>query len=114
MQLVCTYEEEEDLSGGYKEARDDWEAPYRKIRELGNDIEHLVLVSGIVVTAKAKRHKASSVLLRCKNCGAEQDIRLNEGMGGAQLPKRCDTQQNAANGGGGGVIDNVWEDHAHE
>jgi len=105
IQLVCRYTDQEGAlaagaGGNYRgTTADDWTVPYRRIREVSTELEQLVLVSGIVVQSKPKRHKATSVLIRCKSCTTELRINVHAGFGGAALPKKCpnDEKQNGPN-----------------
>jgi len=104
VQLISDYKEDDYDAGMYQSvSKDDFQVPYKRIRELSNDIENLVLVSGVVVQTKSKRHKAMKLKLRCKNCGHMCDYDVKEGLGGCILPKKC--AGNLAATGAGGVDD---------
>jgi len=60
------------------------------IRELTSDrVEELVVVQGIVVSAKRARHKARKVFLKCSNCENVKEITINSGFNSAHVPTSC-------------------------
>lgn len=67
------------------------------IRELTSDrIEELVVVQGIVVSAKRARHKSRKVSLRCSNCENVKEITINSGFNSAHIPGQCEGSKLAA------------------
>merc|ERR1719502_922027 len=62
-----------------------------KIRQLTSDqVEKLVVIQGIVVSAKKSRHKARKVCLRCSNCENFKEITVGAGFTAAHIPGACD------------------------
>jgi len=67
------------------------------IRELTSDrVEELVVVQGIVVSAKRARHKARKVFLKCSNCENVKEITINSGFNSAHVPTSCEGSKTAA------------------
>jgi len=67
------------------------------IRELTSDrIEELVVVQGIVVSAKRARHKSRKIALRCSNCENVKEITINSGFNSAHIPGQCEGSKLAA------------------
>jgi len=61
------------------------------IRELKSDrVEELVVVQGIVVTAKPAYHKARTVWLKCSNCENTKKVVVGAGHCAAHIPSACD------------------------
>lgn len=62
------------------------------LRNLGSShISQLVKVQGIVISASSTRAKAVALKLRCRQCSTKLGdlIPVNSGLGGAVLPRRC-------------------------
>jgi len=67
------------------------------IRELTSDrVEELVVVQGIVVSAKRARHKARKIFLKCSNCENVKEITINSGFNSAHVPTSCEGSKTAA------------------
>lgn len=67
------------------------------IRELtSNRVEELVVVQGIVVSAKRARHKSRKVFLRCSNCENVACVNINAGFNSAHIPTQCEGNKLAA------------------
>jgi len=61
------------------------------IRELKSDrVEELVVVQGIVVSAKPAYHKARTVVLKCSNCENIKKVFVGAGHCAAHIPSACD------------------------
>mmetsp|Transcript_36156 Transcript_36156/g.81836 ORF Transcript_36156/g.81836 Transcript_36156/m.81836 type:complete len:771 (+) Transcript_36156:68-2380(+) len=61
------------------------------IRELTSDqVEKLVVVQGIVISARSARHKARKVVLKCSNCENVKEIKVGPGWCAAHVPSSCD------------------------
>jgi len=61
------------------------------LRELKSDrVEELVVVQGIVVSAKPAYHKARTVVLRCSNCENIKKVFVGAGHCAAHIPSACD------------------------
>eukprot|EP00392_Amoebophrya_sp_AT5.2_P012758 g12865.t1 len=91
VQLICNVEEDDD-----KNQVRGTGLPLRKIRKLlAEEVESLVMVAGIVVQCKSKRHKSKTMRIRCKNCGSEDTLVVRPGLHGVQLPKKCEALRNA-------------------
>lgn len=61
------------------------------IRELTSDrVEELVVVQGIVVSARRARHKARNVVLKCSNCENVKKVTINAGFNSAHIPTQCE------------------------
>jgi len=83
IQLMLTYDI--DLDGSFGTMKP------LKIRQLTSDqVEKLVVIQGIVVSAKKSRHKARKVCLRCSNCEAYREIFVGSGFTAAHIPAACD------------------------
>merc|ERR1719395_482996 len=83
IQLMLTYDI--DLEGSFGTMKP------LKIRQLTSDqVEKLVVVQGIVVSAKRSRHKARKICLRCSNCEAYREITVGAGFSAAHIPGACD------------------------
>lgn len=62
------------------------------MRELNsNRVSQLVQISGIITSASKPKHKASYLTVQCKECHATQVVACKPGLGGAMLPRRCET-----------------------
>jgi len=62
-----------------------------KIRQLTSDqVEKLVVIQGIVVSAKKSRHKARKVCLKCSNCENLREATVGAGFNAAHIPGQCD------------------------
>jgi len=59
-------------------------------------VEELVVVQGIVVSAKRARHKARTVFLKCTNCENVKQITINPGFCSSHIPASCEGSQLAA------------------
>jgi DNA replication licensing factor MCM5 len=83
MQLMLTYDI--DLEGSFGTMKP------LKIRQLTSDqVEKLVVVQGIVISAKKSRHKARKVCLKCSNCENYREIFVGAGFNAAHIPAACD------------------------
>jgi DNA replication licensing factor MCM5 len=83
IQLMLTYDV--DLEGSFGTMKP------LKIRQLTADqVEKLVVIQGIVVSAKKSRHKARKVCLRCSNCENYREITVGAGFSAAHIPAACD------------------------
>merc|ERR1719359_1318713 len=83
IQLMLTYDI--DLDGTFGTMKP------LKIRQLTSDqVEKLVAVQGIVVSAKKSRHKARKISLRCSNCENYREITVAAGFNAAHIPQACD------------------------
>jgi len=83
IQLMLTYDI--DLEGSFGTMKP------LKIRQLTSDqVEKLVVIQGIVVSAKRSRHKARKVCLRCSNCENYREITVGAGFNAAHIPAACD------------------------
>merc|ERR1719313_1969185 len=61
------------------------------IRQLTSDqVEKLVCIQGIVISARRARHKARKVCLRCSNCENLRYITVGAGYTAAHIPGACD------------------------
>jgi len=61
------------------------------IRQLTSDqVEKLVCIQGIVISARRARHKARKVCLKCSNCENLRYITINSGYAAAHIPSQCD------------------------
>ncbi|CAD7937443.1 unnamed protein product [Amoebophrya sp. A25] len=98
VQLICNVEDdEESLIKGSG-------LPMRKIRKLlAEEVESLVMVSGIVVQARSKRHKCKKMKIRCKSCGHEMPIEVKAGLHGAAIPRKCQSVKGPADQQGDGA-----------
>jgi len=65
---------------------------------VSSHVSKLVAVSGIIISASRKQAKATSLTIMCRNCFATKIIPCKSGFAGAQLPRTCDAQQEAATG----------------
>jgi DNA replication licensing factor MCM5 len=52
----------------------------------------MVIIPGIITSASKTHIKATTIGIKCMNCGHQKQIKLNQGFGGAQLPRICDKQ----------------------
>jgi len=67
------------------------------IRDLTSDrIEELVVVQGIVVSAKRAQHKARKLFLKCSNCENVKEVTINSGLNSAHIPTSCDGSRTSA------------------
>jgi DNA replication licensing factor MCM5 len=83
IQLMLTYDI--DLDGTFGTMKP------LKIRQLTSDqVEKLVVIQGIVVSAKKSRHKARKVCLKCSNCENLREITVGAGFNAAHIPSACD------------------------
>merc|ERR1719453_1237836 len=83
IQLLLTYDI--DLDGSFGTMKP------LKIRQLTSDqVEKLVVIQGIVVSAKTSRHKARKVCLKCSNCENYREIFVGAGFTAAHIPGQCD------------------------
>jgi DNA replication licensing factor MCM5 len=53
------------------------------------EMNRLLLVPGIIVTATRTRPKATDVTIRCKNCQTERELQVPGGFGFVTLPREC-------------------------
>lgn len=65
------------------------------LRELKSEyISRLVKVPGIVIAASSMRAKATSISLECRGCReVKPNLKINPGLDGFLLPRKCDTDQ---------------------
>merc|ERR1719506_3254417 len=83
IQLMLTYDI--DLDGTFGTVKP------LKIRQLTSDqVEKLVVIQGIVVSAKKSRHKARKVCLKCSNCENMREVTVGAGFNAAAIPGQCD------------------------
>ena len=54
------------------------------------DVNRLVRVPGIVISATRTRPKAHKLALRCRNCGNTKFLAVGAALGGAVVPRTCD------------------------
>ncbi|PYH75947.1 DNA replication licensing factor Mcm5 [Aspergillus uvarum CBS 121591] len=65
-------------------------ATHISIRDLNaTNISHLVRIPGIVIGASTISSKATQMHLRCKNCGYTENLTVEGGFAGMQLPRKC-------------------------
>ena len=65
------------------------------VRDLQSSlIGHLIIVPGIITHASRASIKASTVIVRCKNCGHEKQIAVGLGYAGFSIPRQCDNARN--------------------
>lgn len=62
------------------------------------EINRLVKVPGIVISATRVRTKCISATLRCKNCGNTKRVAVS-GFGGVNIPRMCDRNREEEQGG---------------
>jgi len=68
------------------------------IRDLGSkNMNQLVCVPGIVISASRVMTKATRMTIQCSNCRACKQIVCNPGMGNAMIPRQCEYGSNADN-----------------
>ncbi|KAF8067409.1 MCM5 [Scenedesmus sp. PABB004] len=60
-------------------------------------VSQLVQLSGIITSASKPKHKASYLTVQCKECRATQAVPCKPGLGGALLPRRCETRDPVTN-----------------
>lgn len=73
-----------------------WERNDVPIRNIDTaHLKQLVCVPGIVVGAGRSKCKATVVTLRCKGCQATCTVPCKPGIGGVQLPRKCEARANA-------------------
>merc|ERR1719253_2489301 len=83
IQLMLTYDI--DLEGSFGTMKP------LKTRQLTSDqVEKLVVIQGIVVSARTSRHKARKVCLKCSNCENYREITVGAGFTAAHVPGQCD------------------------
>merc|ERR1719359_1794339 len=83
IQLMLTYDI--DLEGSFGTMKP------LKIRQLTSDqVEKLVAIQGIVISAKRSRHKARKICLKCSNCENYREISVGAGFNAAHIPQACD------------------------
>jgi DNA replication licensing factor MCM5 len=60
------------------------------MRSLGsNDMNRLVCIPGIIISATRAFAKATSVVLMCKNCESYKTVHLDKAHGSAMAPSKC-------------------------
>jgi DNA replication licensing factor MCM5 len=60
------------------------------IREItAAEVNRLLLVPGIVISASRTRPRAVAVTLRCKKCGSERRVLSEGGMSSVAFPRTC-------------------------
>eukprot|EP00808_Paulinella_micropora_P006263 g14596.t1 len=65
---------------------------FQDLRSLNSaQVNQLVAVRGIVVSAGKTRVKATKLTIMCRNCRAVKHIDSGNGFGSISLPRRCDT-----------------------
>ena len=72
------------------------------------DVNRLLLVPGIIISASRTKPKAVAVTIRCKSCGTERVFQCATGFGSITLPRTCNAQKEAAaleNGGAAPISD---------
>lgn len=62
------------------------------------EINRLVKVPGIVISATRVRTKCVAATLRCKNCGNTKRVAVS-GLGGINIPRMCDRNREEEQGG---------------
>lgn len=62
---------------------------------LAGDVDQMVCVSGIVISANRATTKATELSLMCRNCKYPRKVKCGAGFGGAVLPRTCETNQNS-------------------
>lgn len=72
---------------------------YTDIRALSADqVNRLVAIRGIVISAAKPRIKASTLTIMCSNCYAQQTIKSTSGFGSTMLPRHCTSRPAEAGG----------------
>ena len=69
------------------------------------DVNKLLLVPGIIISASRTKPKATSITIRCKGCGTERELACGAGFSGVQLPRVCSALRDDGQGGGAAVAD---------
>jgi len=65
------------------------------LRELtAEKANRIVVIPGIIVSAGKTNVKATTILVKCSNCGHEKKINLPPGFNGVQVPRSCDNTRN--------------------
>lgn len=79
--------------------------PIRRIQAA--DVNRLLRVPGIVISASRTRAKAVSIQIRCKSCNTTKMLPCNSAFGGVALPRTCDARESgsAADGQGSCGLD---------
>mmetsp|Transcript_12957 Transcript_12957/g.30281 ORF Transcript_12957/g.30281 Transcript_12957/m.30281 type:complete len:749 (-) Transcript_12957:34-2280(-) len=68
------------------------------IRQLTSErVEKLVVIQGIVISARSARHKARKICLKCSNCENVKEVKVGPGWCAGHIPSSCDG--NALNAG---------------
>ena len=61
-----------------------------KIRDINSEeVEKLVLVSGIVTQCRPAVNKVRTLCLQCQDCMYKTHMKVREGLHGAKLPSKC-------------------------
>jgi DNA replication licensing factor MCM5 len=74
--------------------------PLRNVH--AQEINRLVKVPGIVISATRVRTKCVAATLRCKHCGNTKRVAV-AGLGGIHIPRVCDRNREEEAAGGGGA-----------
>eukprot|EP00002_Diphylleia_rotans_P002321 TRINITY_DN11478_c0_g1_i1.p1 TRINITY_DN11478_c0_g1~~TRINITY_DN11478_c0_g1_i1.p1 ORF type:complete len:726 (-),score=163.07 TRINITY_DN11478_c0_g1_i1:394-2571(-) len=62
------------------------------IRDLSAEhMANLVCVPGIIIAASRTRAKATTIGIRCRNCGNTKQLPCKQGFGGTHFPRSCDS-----------------------
>lgn len=69
--------------------RDQPRSQWRRAARQAADVNRLLRVPGIVISASRARPKATSLALRCTSCQAPTTIPIHGAFGVAQLPRQC-------------------------
>ena len=68
---------------------------YRMLRDLQSTLMgQMVVIPGIVTAASKTCVKATSITVKCSNCGHEKVMEMKTGFGGTMMPRQCDQVSN--------------------
>ncbi|KAH9248527.1 hypothetical protein BASA81_013853 [Batrachochytrium salamandrivorans] len=62
----------------------------KEMRNLhSSDLNKLVVIPGIIISASRAKPKATSIAVTCVSCGYAKQIKLDSAFGGGEAPTRC-------------------------
>ena len=70
----------------------------KSLREINSaNVNQLIVLSGIIVSATKPSIKANKLAVQCRNCGHIKMLTLNSGFTKISIPRTCDKSVNIVN-----------------
>ncbi|OQR95013.1 DNA replication licensing factor MCM5 [Thraustotheca clavata] len=77
-----------------------------RLRDIhATQVNRLIKVPGIIISASKVRAKCMSITVQCKNCGHLKKLPCPNAFQGVSVPRNCERKSEQSDGAGGGILD---------